>query len=91
MAARITSPLGRVVLAIWLVAALGASAASADGLFVEFLSQNPANVVSRVEPSIAYSVWIENFEAGGKPTEVVEPDHLGAVNELDLNATLVHR
>ena len=33
MTVRIKSPLGRIVLAIWLVAALGTSAASADGPF----------------------------------------------------------
>ncbi|MBW1843960.1 MAG: hypothetical protein JRJ05_06420, partial [Deltaproteobacteria bacterium] len=70
MAARIKSQLGRVVLAIGLVAALGASAASADGLYVEFVSQDPTNVVPRAQASIDYTVRTENFDAGGDPTTI---------------------
>jgi hypothetical protein len=70
MAARIKSPLGLIVLAIWLVAALGTSTASADGLQVQFVSQDPANPVPRSAASIDYTVQTQNIDAGGDPTTI---------------------
>jgi len=70
MATRIKPLLGRIVLAIWLVAALGSSSANADGLDVLFISQDPPNVVPRPPPPIDYTVQTQNFDAGGTPTTI---------------------